>query len=82
VQIDATHRLDDADTAKLHALIDKTLPDVPIVCEYPDVFSDELLGMPLDRDIEFMIDLVPGTRPIAKCPYKMAVDELAKPKKQ
>jgi hypothetical protein len=41
VQIDATHRLDDAEKAKLHALIEKTLQDVPVVCEYPDVFPNE-----------------------------------------
>ena len=40
--------------------------------EYPDVFPDELLGMPPDRDIEFSIDLVPGTSSIAKRPYRMA----------
>jgi len=51
-------------------------------CEYPDVFLDKLPGMPPNRDIEFMIDLVPGTGPIAKCPYRMAVDELAELKKQ
>jgi len=38
--------------------------------------------MPPDWDIEFMIDLVPGTRPIAKRPYRMAADELAELKKQ
>ncbi|XP_071681175.1 uncharacterized protein [Lolium perenne] len=39
------------------------LHEVPIVCEYPDVFPDELPGMPPDRDIEFIIELVPGTAP-------------------
>ena len=57
VQIDATHRLDEAEKAKLHALIEKTLQDVLVVYEYPDVFPDELPGMPPDRDIEFLIDL-------------------------
>jgi hypothetical protein len=82
VQIDTTHRLDDAEKAELHALTEKILQDVPVVCEYPDIFPDELLGMPPDRDIEFMIDLVPGTGPIAKRPYKMVADELAELKKQ
>ncbi|XP_074271181.1 uncharacterized protein LOC141595107 [Silene latifolia] len=45
------------------------LKDVPIVCEFPDVFSDELPGIPPERDVEFSIDLVPGTGPIAKAPY-------------
>jgi hypothetical protein len=52
------------------------------VCEYPDVFPEELPGMPPDRDIEFAIDLIPGTVPIAKRPYRMAASELAELKKQ
>src|SRR6185503_13352240 len=46
----------------------KSLEEVPVVNEYPDVFPEELPGMPPDRDIEFVIDLVPGTAPIAKRP--------------
>jgi hypothetical protein len=42
-----------------------TLEQVPVVCEYPDVFPEELPGMPPDRDIEFIIELIPGTAPIA-----------------
>jgi hypothetical protein len=42
-----------------------TLDQVPVVCEYPDVFPEELPGMPPDRDIEFIIELVLGTAPIA-----------------
>ena len=45
-------------------------------------FSEELPGMPPDRDIEFVIDLVPGTTPIANRPYRMAASELAELKKQ
>ena len=48
----------------------------------PDVFPEELPGMPPDRDIEFVIDLVPGRAPIAKRPYRMSVEELAELKKQ
>ena len=55
--------------------------EVPIVCEYPNVFPEELLGMPPDRDVEFVIDLLPSTGPIAKRPYRMSVDELEKLKK-
>jgi hypothetical protein len=50
----------------------KSIEDVQVVREYPDVFPEELPGMPPDRDIEFVIDLVPGTSPIAKRPYRMA----------
>ena len=60
----------------------KTLEEVLVVDEYPDVFPEELPGMPPDRDIEFVIDLIPGTSPIAKRPYRMAALELAKLKKQ
>ena len=44
----------------------KSLEEVPVVNEYPDVFPEELPGMPPDRDIEFVIYIVPGTSPIAK----------------
>jgi hypothetical protein len=60
----------------------KSVEEVPVVCEYPDLFPKELLGMPPDRDVEFVIDLLPGTGPIAKRPYRMSVDELEELKKQ
>ena len=49
---------------------------------YSDVFPKELPGMPPDRDIEFIIDLIPGAGPIAKRPYNMDVDELKELKKK
>jgi hypothetical protein len=58
------------------------LKKIPVVCEYADVFPDELLGMPPDRDIEFAIELQPGTTPISKRPYRMPPAELAELKKQ
>src|SRR6185312_15178721 len=60
----------------------RSLEGVPVVNEYSDVFSDEFPGMPPDRDIEFSMDLVPGTSPIAKRPYRMAAPELVELKKQ
>ena len=60
----------------------KSLEEVPVVNEHPNIFPEELPGMPPDRDIEFVIDLVPGTSPIAKRPYRMAASELAELKKQ
>jgi len=60
----------------------KTLEEVPAVDEYLDVFREELPGMPPDRDMEFIIDLIPGTSPIAKRPYRMAALELVELKKQ
>ena len=55
---------------------------MPVVRDYPNVFPEELPGMPPDHDVEFIIDLLPGTGPMAKRPYRMSVDELAKLKKQ
>jgi hypothetical protein len=60
----------------------KSMEDVPIVREYPDVFPEELPGMPPDRDIEFVIDPIPGISLIAKRPYRMAAPELRELKKQ
>src|SRR3954463_4712229 len=68
--------------SKLNSLKGVSMDSVPIVSEYPDVFPEELPGMPPDRDVEFLIDLVPGSGPIAKRPYKISVDELKELKKQ
>jgi hypothetical protein len=54
----------------------KAIIDVSVVCEYVDVFPEELPGLPPDRDVEFMINLVPRTVPIAQSPYRMADTEL------
>jgi hypothetical protein len=64
------------------AMMESPVERIPVVCEFPDVFSDELPGMPPDRDIEFAIELQPGTAPISKRPYRMPPAELAKLKKQ
>jgi hypothetical protein len=48
------------------AMMESSVKKIPVVCEYADVFPDELPGMPLDRDIEFAIRLQPGTEPISK----------------
>src|SRR3954468_17998506 len=62
--------------SKLNSLKGVSLDSVPVVKEYLDVFPEELPGMPPDRDVDFLIDLLPGSGPIAKRPYKMSVDEL------
>jgi hypothetical protein len=54
----------------------QSLEDIRVVCEYPDVFPEELPGMPPDRDVEFVIDLLPDTAPISKCPYRMSSTQL------
>jgi hypothetical protein len=64
------------------AMIELPLKKIPVVCEYADVFLNELPGMPPDRDIEFAIELQPGTIPISKRPYRMPPAELAELKKR
>jgi hypothetical protein len=64
------------------AMIELPLKKILVVCEYADVFPDELPGMPPDRYIEFAIELQPGTSPISKRPYRMPPAELAELKKQ
>ena len=54
-----------------------TLCDILVVCEFPDVFPDELPGLPLDRDVKFKIELVLGIAPISRRPYRMPPNELA-----
>jgi hypothetical protein len=56
--------------------------DFRIVFEYPDVFPEELPGMPPDHEIEFVIELVPRTAPIFKRPYRMVTNQLSKLKEQ
>ena len=58
------------------------LYDIPVVYEFLDVFPDELPGLPPDRDVEFKIELVPGTAPISRRPYRMPPNELAELKIQ
>jgi hypothetical protein len=58
------------------------LEDIRVVQDYHDVFPEELPGMPPNRDIEFLIELLPGTPPISKRPYRMPVNELVELKKQ
>jgi hypothetical protein len=67
-----------ANRAKVNQLDASQGSEVPVVNAFPDVFPEELPGMPPDRDIEFVIELKPGTAPIYKTPYRMATLELAK----
>jgi hypothetical protein len=56
--------------------------NIRVVRDFPDVFPEELPGMPPDREVEFAIDLLPRTAPISKRPYKISVEELKEFKKQ
>jgi hypothetical protein len=55
--------------------------NIRVVRDFPDVFPEELPGMPPDTEVEFVIDLLPGTAPISKRPYRMSVEELKELKK-
>jgi hypothetical protein len=66
-----------ANHAKVNQLDASQGSDAPVVNEFPNVFPKELLGMPPNRDIEFVMELKPGTAPIHKTPYRMATPELA-----
>jgi hypothetical protein len=65
-----------ANHVKVNQLDTSQGPEVPVVSEFPDVFPEELPGMPPDRDIKFVIILMSGTTTIYKSPYKMATPEL------
>ncbi|GKB66715.1 putative reverse transcriptase domain-containing protein [Tanacetum coccineum] len=54
----------------------KRLEDVPIVQEFPDVFPEDLSGLPPTRQLEFQIDLIPGDAPVARAPYRLAPSEM------
>jgi hypothetical protein len=60
----------------------KEIKDIPIVCEFPDVFLDDLPDLPPNRDVEFVIELKPGTAPISRRAYRMPPKELAELKTQ
>jgi hypothetical protein len=66
-----------ANRAKVNQLDASQGSEVPVVNEFFDVFPEELLGMPPDWDIEFVIELKPGTTPIYKTPCRMVTPELA-----
>ncbi|GJS70011.1 putative reverse transcriptase domain-containing protein [Tanacetum coccineum] len=54
----------------------KQLQDVPIVKNFPEVFPEDLPGLPPTRQVEFHIDLVPGAAPVARAPYRLAPSEM------
>jgi hypothetical protein len=60
----------------------KEIKDIPVVREFPDVFPDDLPGLPLDRDVEFVIELKPGTATISRRAYRMPPKESAELKTQ
>ena len=67
---------------RLSAATVKEIADVPVVCEFPDVFPEDLPGLPPDRDVEFTIELKPGTAPVSRRAYRMPPKHLAELKTQ
>jgi hypothetical protein len=69
-------------TSSVHHTAAQNLEDIPVAYEFPDIFLEDLSGMPLDRDVEFVIELHLDMAPISRRPYNMAPKELAKLKVQ
>ncbi|GKF69109.1 hypothetical protein Tco_0202166 [Tanacetum coccineum] len=57
---------------------EKQLEDIPVVREFLEVFPEDLPGLPLIRQVEFQINLIPGGTPIARAPYRLAPSEMRK----
>nr|GEU65951.1 putative reverse transcriptase domain-containing protein [Tanacetum cinerariifolium] len=55
---------------------EKRIENIPVVREFPDVFLEELLGLPLVRQVEFQIDLIPKAAPVARAPYRLAPSKM------
>jgi hypothetical protein len=58
------------------------IQDIPVVCEFSDVFPEDLPGLPPERDVEFVIELKPGTAPVSRRSYRMPPNELVELKTQ
>ena len=59
-----------------------TIKRLPVVCEFPEVFPDDMSELPPKKDVEFTIDLVLGTTPVSMAPYRKSASELGKLKNQ
>jgi hypothetical protein len=67
---------------RVYEAIVQEIQDIPVVCEFSDVFPEDLSGLPPERDVEFAIELKPGTTPISRRSYQMPPNELAELKIQ
>nr|GEZ03664.1 reverse transcriptase domain-containing protein [Tanacetum cinerariifolium] len=61
---------------------ERRLEDVPVICKFPNVFPEDLPGLPPPREVEFEIELVPGAAPVARAPYRLAPSEMKELAKQ
>jgi hypothetical protein len=69
-------------TGRIYEAIIPEIKDIPVVCEFPYIFPEDLPGLPPERDVEFVIELKPGTAPISRRSYRMPPNELAELKTQ
>jgi hypothetical protein len=67
---------------RVYEAIIPEIKDIPVVCEFPEVFPEDLPGLPPERDVEFVIELKPGTAPIPRRSYRMPPNELEELKTQ
>nr|GFB74281.1 putative reverse transcriptase domain-containing protein [Tanacetum cinerariifolium]GFC10637.1 putative reverse transcriptase domain-containing protein [Tanacetum cinerariifolium] len=61
---------------------ERRLKDVPVICKFPDVFPEDLPGLPPPREVESEIELVLGATPVARTPYRLAPSEMKELAKQ
>jgi hypothetical protein len=69
-------------TGRVCEAIIPEIQDIPVVCEFLDIFLEDMSGLPPERDVEFVIELKPGTAPISRRSYQMPPNELAELKTQ
>jgi hypothetical protein len=67
---------------RVYEAIIPEIQDILVVCEFLDVFPEDLPGLPPERDVEFVIELKPGTAPISRRSYRMPANELVELKTQ
>jgi hypothetical protein len=63
-------------SGQVYEAIIPEIQDIPVVCEFPDVFPEDFPGLTPERDVEFVIELKPGTAPISRRSYRMPPNEL------
>jgi hypothetical protein len=69
-------------SGRVYEAIVQEIQNILVVCEFSDVFPEDLPGLPLERDVEFVIELKPDTAPISRRSYRMPPNELAELKTQ
>jgi hypothetical protein len=69
-------------SGQVYEAIVQEIQDIPVVCEFSDVFPEDLPGLPPERDVEFVIEIKPDMDPISRRSYRMPPNELAELKTQ